>query len=372
MTDPRVRKLANILVHFSCKVKQGDKVWIDLKGTDAQMGEVLAQEVFSAGGLPLIRFTDNRVSRQMMLGYTEEQLLWLAREDAALMAQCAAYIGVRGGDNAFELSDIPESKNRLYDRTYGKMVHDEIRVPKTRWVVLRYPTQGMAQLAGMSTRAFEDYYFNVCTMDYARMSLAMDPLVERMQACDRVRLTGPGTSLSFSIKGQQAIKCAGELNIPDGEVFTAPVRDSVEGTLRYNTPSLFQGQTHENIAFTFKKGKIVKATGSREALLNEILDSDEGARFIGEFAIGVNPFITSPMKDTLFDEKIAGSFHFTPGRCYEEAPNGNDSVIHWDLVMIQTPEYGGGDMYFDDELIRRDGLFMPADLQGLNPEALKG
>jgi aminopeptidase len=230
----------------------------------------------------------------------------------------------------------------------------------------------MAQLAGMSTRAFEDYYFNVCTMDYARMSLAMDPLVERMQACDRVRLTGPGTSLSFSIKGQQAIKCAGELNIPDGEVFTAPVRDSAEGTLRYNTPSLFQGQTHENIAFTFKKGKIVKATGSREALLNEILDSDEGARFIGEFAIGVNPFITSPMKDTLFDEKIAGSFHFTPGRCYEEAPNGNDSVIHWDLVMIQTPEYGGGDMYFDDELIRRDGLFMPADLQGLNPEALKG
>lgn len=371
MTDPRIKKLSDVLVNFSCKVQPGEKVWIDLKGADHALGEALADAVFEAGGLPIIKLTDNRIQRRLMLGYTEPQLVWLGQEDAALMAQCAAYIGVRGGENAFELSDVPESQNSLYNRTYGKMVHDEIRVPKTRWVVLRYPTPGMAQLAGMSTQAFEDYYFNVCTMDYAGMSLAMDPLVKRMQRTDRVHITGLGTDLRFSIKGQTAIKCAGELNIPDGEVFTAPVRDSIEGTLRYNTPSLYQGLTHEDIAFTFEKGKIVRATGSREQLLNQILDSDEGARYIGEFAIGVNPYITKPMKDTLFDEKIAGSFHFTPGRCYGEAPNGNDSVIHWDLVMIQTPEYGGGEMYFDEELIRKDGLFVPQDLQGLNPEALK-
>lgn len=209
-------------------------------------------------------------------------------------------------------------------------------------------------------------------MDYARMGKAMDALVRRMNTADRVRITGRDTDLRFSIKGIPAIKCAGELNIPDGEVFTAPVRNSVDGTIAFNTPSLYQGVTHAGIRFRFEKGKIVEASGSDTKLLNQILDSDEGARYVGEFAIGVNPYITSPMLDTLFDEKIAGSFHFTPGRCYDEAPNGNQSAIHWDLVMIQTPEYGGGEMYFDDVLIRRDGLFVPEDLKPLNPENLKG
>jgi len=372
MTDPRQAKLADVLVNFSCKVRPGDRVWIDLRGVDSAMGEALAQSVFKAGGLPNVKVIDNRIQRVLQRGYSEEQLLWLARKDAEEMGQCQAYIGVRGGENAFEFSDVPEEQNRLFNRTYGEMVHARIRVPKTRWVVLRYPTAGMAQLAGMSTAAFEDYYFDVCTMDYARMDRAMEPLAERMRKADRVRLTGQGTDLRFSIKGIPPVKCAGALNIPDGEIFTAPVRDSVEGTVRFNAPSLYQGLTHEDVTLTFRKGKIVEATGSREALLNQILDSDEGARYVGEFAIGVNPYITAPMKDTLFDEKIAGSFHFTPGRCYEEADNGNQSVIHWDLVKIQTPAYGGGDMYFDDELIRRDGRFVPEDLQALNPEALKG
>ena len=372
MTDPRQARLADVLVNFSCKVRPGERVWIDLRGVDSAMGETLAQKVFEAGGLPNVKVIDNRIQRVLQRGYTEEQLLWLAKKDAAEMEQCQAYIGVRGGENAFEFADVPEEQNRLFNRTYGEMVHAKIRVPKTRWVVLRYPTPGMAQLAGMSTAAFEDYYFDVCTMDYARMDRAMDPLSERMRRADRVRLTGEGTDLRFSIRGIPAVKCAGALNIPDGEIFTAPVRDSVEGTVRFNAPSLYQGLTHEDVTLTFEKGKIVKATGSREALLNQILDSDEGARYIGEFAIGVNPYITTPMRDTLFDEKIAGSFHFTPGRCYAEADNGNQSVIHWDLVKIQTPEYGGGDMYFDDTLIRRDGRFVPEDLQPLNPEHLKG
>ncbi|HSK68458.1 MAG TPA: aminopeptidase [Candidatus Limnocylindria bacterium] len=372
MTDPRITRLADILVNFSLKVKPGDRVWIDLRGTDHAMAEALAEAVFRAGGHPLIKLIDNRVQRALLLGYTEEQLEWLAAQDAAVMAQCACYIGVRGGENAFETADVPQARNAMWDRTYGKMVHREIRVPKTRWVVLRYPTQGMAQQAGMSTRGFEDFYFDVCTMDYAKMDRAMDALAARMRRTDAVRLTGRDTDLTFSIKGQAPIKCAGEMNIPDGEIFTAPIRDSVQGRLHYNTPSLYDGVTHEDICFTFRDGKIVEATGSQEKLLNEILDSDEGARYIGEFAIGVNPYVTRPMKDTLFDEKIAGSFHFTPGMCYDEAPNGNESVIHWDLVMIQTPEYGGGDMYFDGELIRRDGLFVPEDLHALNPDALKG
>ena len=254
---------------------------------------------------------------------------------------------------------------------YSKPVHSEIRVPKTRWVVLRYPTPSMAQLAETSLEAFEDHYFNVCTLDYGKMSLAMDALVRRMEATDRVRIVGPGTDLSFSIKGMPAIKCDGKLNIPDGEVFSAPVRDSVNGVIQYNTPSLYQGNVFERTRLTFENGKIVAAESSDSVRSNQIFDTDEGARYVGEFAIGVNPYITKAIKDTLFDEKIAGSFHFTPGSCYDECPNGNKSAIHWDLVCIQTPEHGGGEMYFDDELIRRDGLFVTDDLKGLNPENLK-
>ncbi len=371
MLDSRVSKLADILVHFSCKVQKGEKVYIDLKGVDHMLGEALVKEVFKAGGLPYIRVTDNKIHRQMMLHLSREQMDWLGEEDARLMVQCACYIGVRGFDNAFELSDVPDEQNKRYDHAYFHRVHEQIRIPKTRWVVLRYPTPAMAQLAGMSTQAFEDYYFKVCTLDYQKMDKAMDALKKRMESADQVRITGRDTDLRFSIKGQSAIKCAGHLNIPDGEIYTSPIKNSVEGRLTYNTPSLYQGVRHENISFTFKNGKIIKATGSQEELLNQILDSDEGARFIGEFAIGVNPYITKPMLDTLFDEKITGSFHFTPGMCYDNAPNGNKSVVHWDLVMIQTPEYGGGEMYFDGELIRKDGLFVPDDLQCLNPEVLK-
>ena len=160
-------------------------------------------------------------------------------------------------------------------------------------------------------------------------------------------------------------------NIPDGEVYTAPVKDSINGTLTYNTPAVFQGFTFENISFRFENGKIVEATANDTERINEVLNTDEGARYIGEFAIGVNPYILKPMKDTLFDEKIMGSFHFTPGNCYEEeAPNGNSSAIHWDLVCIQTPEYGGGEIYFDDVLIRKDGRFVVKELECLNPENL--
>ena len=258
----------------------------------------------------------------------------------------------------------------LYEKYYVTPVHHKIRVPKTRWVVLRYPNDAMAQLSGTSTEAFEDFYFRVCNLDYSRMEAAMKPLVELMERTDRVRIKGPGTDLTFSIKGIPAIPCAGRMNIPDGEVFTAPVRDSVNGVLSYNTPSVFQGFTYENIRLTFRDGKIVEATANNTERITRVFDTDEGARYVGEFAIGVNPYVLEPMKDTLFDEKIMGSIHFTPGNCYDEAPNGNVSSIHWDLVLIQRPEYGGGEIYFDDVLIRKDGEFVLTELRGLNPEGL--
>lgn len=301
---------------------------------------------------------------------SQEQLKLMAEVDSLEMSRMDCYIGIRGSDNVAELADVPQEKMSLYEILYATPVHHGIRVPKTRWVVLRYPNDSMAQLSGTSSEAFEDFYFRVCNLDYSKMAKAMKVLVELMDRTDKVRLTGPGTDLSFSIKGIPAVACAGEMNIPDGEVYTAPVRTSVNDKITYNAPSLYQGFTFENICLEFKDGKIVNATANDTERLNHVFDTDEGARYIGEFAIGVNPYVLYPMKDILFDEKISGSIHFTPGNCYEEAPNGNESAIHWDLVLIQREEFGGGEIYFDDRLIRRDGRFVLPELDCLNPENL--
>jgi aminopeptidase len=313
----------------------------------------------------------NRVNRALMKYGTKESWSLASDVERLQMENVQCYIGIRGTTNISELSDVPTAQHGLFESAIVKRVHFEVRVPKTRWCVLRWPSPSMAQLAQLSTEAFEDFYFKVCTLDYSRMKRAMQALAKRMQAADEVRIKGPrDTDLRFSIKGMAAIPCAGSHNIPDGEVFTSPVRDSVNGVIRYNTVTLFRGVTHENTRFVFKKGKIVDATSSETKQLNQILDTDPGARYIGEFAFGLNPYITRVMRDTLFDEKIAGSIHFTPGASFEECDNGNRSEVHWDIVLIQTPEYGGGEIYFDGKCIRRNGRFVPKDLQPLNPENL--
>jgi aminopeptidase len=369
--DERIKKLANNLVNYSMKVKKDDKVYIHYIGMSTrQLARQLVKEVYAAGGVPFVHYTDPVLIREVLLKSSEEQFSLMAKIDAAEMEQMDCYVAVRGSDNVAENADVPAEKMKIYETYYQTPVHHEIRVKKTRWVVLRYPNASMAQLANMSTEAFEDFYFKVCNLDYAKMSEAMKNLVEYMNRTDRVRITGPGTDLSFSIKNIPAVRCDGDRNIPDGEVYTAPVRDSVNGTLTFNAPAVFQGFTFENIFFRFENGKIVEAKANDTARINHVLDTDEGARYIGEFSIGLNPYILKPMKDTLFDEKIMGSFHFTPGNCYEEAPNGNSSAIHWDLVCIQTPEYGGGEIYFDDVLIRKNGRFVVKELECLNPENL--
>ncbi|MFK3959062.1 aminopeptidase [Guptibacillus hwajinpoensis] len=371
MFDSRIIEFAEKLVQYSTKIQQGEHVLIEAFDVNNSLVRSIVKEVHKAGGFPHVNLRDNQILRELLMNATEEQITEWAEIDLNQMEKMDAYIGIRGSENINELSDVPEAKMALYNQIYKTKVHSNQRVKHTKWVVMRYPNESMAQLSGMSTEAFEDFYFNVCTMDYARMSEAMDVLVERMNKADEVRIVSPDTNLSFSIKDIPAVKCAGELNIPDGEVFTAPVKDSVNGVITYNTPSPYNGFVFENVQLTFENGKVIDAVANDTERLNQILDTDEGARYIGEFAIGVNPFIREPMKDILFDEKIDGSFHFTPGQAYDEAPNGNDSSVHWDLVLIQRPEYGGGQIWFDDELIRKDGKFVPEALQVLNPENLK-
>jgi aminopeptidase len=372
MTDPRIEKLSNLLINYSCGLKAGEKILIEAIDVPHEFTKSLVAAASAAGGHALVLLKSNEVLRSLMMSGAEAQWNLIADIERQQMESVNCYIGARGSPNVSELSDVPSDKQKLYESTVWKRVHQEIRIKKTRWVVLRWPSSSMAQMAEMSTEAFEDFYFNVCTLDYAKMARAMKPLKELMERTDKVRLKGPAdTDLSFSIKGIPAIPCDGKVNIPDGEVFTAPVRNSVNGVIHFNCPTIYRGQTHNDIRLTFKEGKVVEASSTNSAKLNEVLNSDEGARYVGEFAIGFNPYCTRPMKDILFDEKIAGSIHFTPGQAYDEANNGNKSAIHWDMVMRQDPEVGGGEIHFDNKVIRKDGRFVIPELQPLNPENLR-
>ncbi len=371
MVDERVKKLCNTLVHYSCKVKKGDNVLIDVTGCDDALTRQIIKEVYAAGGSPYVTTPHAAVTREWLMQANKEQIENITKWDSARMKAMQAYIAFRGGANATEMSDVPADKMELYQSIYSKEVHHNLRVKNTNWVVLRYPTPSMAQQAGMSTEAFEDFYFDVCNLDYAKMSKEMDALLSFFARTEKVRITGPGTDISFSIKGIGAKKCDGHFNVPDGEVYTAPVRDSVNGRITYNTPSISRGFKFENVSLLFKDGKIIEATANDTKRVNEIFDTDEGARYVGEFSLGLNPFITRSMGDILFDEKIAGSLHFTPGSAYDDAYNGNESAVHWDLVLVQTKEMGGGEIYFDDILIRKDGIFVADALKGLNPDNLK-
>ena len=371
MLDPRIEKLATNLLDYSVDLKEGEKILIEVTGTENQLAQELVKKAYQREAFPFIEVNDELLTRSFLKDVTKEQLQIMAEHHQQRMKEMDAYIGIRASDNVTQNSDIASTKMQLYMEHFSKPVHGEIRVPNTKWCVMRYPNHSMAQLANMSTEAFEDFYFDVCNLDYAQMSQAMDPLVELMAETEEVHILGPGTDLKFSIKDIPVIKCAGKMNIPDGEVFTAPVRDSVEGVISYNTPAVYQGYTYHDVKFEFEEGQIISAEANNTKKINQVLDTDTGARYIGEFALGVNPYIEEPMKDTLFDEKIKGSFHFTPGKCYDEANNGNKSSIHWDLVSIQTPDYGGGEIYFDGELVRKDGKFVRDRLKDLNPSNLK-
>ncbi|HWI56417.1 MAG TPA: aminopeptidase [Bacillota bacterium] len=369
MTDPRYTKLATLLVDYSTALKKGDRILLDLIDVPDEFSVELIRAVRAAGAIPVAEVRHTRLNRELLRDTNEAHATLVRDLELSRMKKVQAYIAVRGSANASENADVPSDRMALYSRLTRPVLN--YRVGKTRWCVLRWPTPSMAQSASMSTEAFENLYFDVCTMDYRKMAKAMVPLEKRMRKADKVRIQGPGTDLAFSLKGIGAKMCRGDRNIPDGEVFSCPVKTSINGRIQFNAPTLYSGTKFENVCLEFKDGKVVQATANNTKRLNEILDTDAGARYTGEFSLGFNPFILNPMCDILFDEKIAGSLHLTPGQAYEECDNGNRSAVHWDMVLIQRPEWGGGEIWFDGELIRKDGMFIPKDLQPLNPENLK-
>ncbi len=371
MSDPRYRELARLLVHHSTRLKEGDKVLIEATHVPEAALAALVEEASAVGAIPLVEMKSLRLQRAWLRSGTPEQIAarteLLGSLELHRMEKMDAYIGLRGSDNITEMSDVPAEHMGLFEQNLVKPVHIERRVKHTRWCVLRWPNGSMAQQAGMSTEAFEDFYFRVCLADYATMEKAVKPLQEWMNRTDRVRITARNTDLTFSIKDIQAIPCCGSHNIPDGECFTAPVKDSVEGHIHFNSSTIYRGTPFDDIRLRFEKGRVVEFESNNNEALQAILDSDEGARYFGEFALGFHPHIQKPMRDILFDEKIRGSLHLALGQCYEETENGNRSKVHWDLVLRQEE---GGEIYFDDVLIRKDGRFVPVELQGLNPEEL--
>jgi aminopeptidase len=364
--DMREVKLAKLLVEHSVRLQEGESCLINAVDVPTTMVEALVNAVYDKGAYPIVNLWNQRLERAMVERASEESLSAWAKVDQYRMEQMDAFIGIRGIANVRELATIADQA-KLASRYYDTPVHMQTRLTRTKWVVLRYPTEVMAMQAKMGSVEFEEFFYRVCTeVDYQAMGEAMAEAKEFLDEVDQVHIKAAGTDLSFSIKGMGWIACAGEMNIPDGEIYTAPIKDSVNGTITYNTESTYHGHAFKDVTFTFKDGKIIEAHADDDEKLNAILDLDEGARYIGEFALGVNPAILSPMDNTLFDEKIAGSIHFTPGNAYEDCDNTNRSSVHWDLVQIQRPEWGGGEMYFDGVLVRKDGVFVHPSLECLN------
>jgi len=372
MIDPRVTKLAELLCAHSTNLNADDTLLVHAIDVPEDAVAEVVRVAQSKGAQVVVRLESSLIRRQLMKNLTLASVRTIADIEKHEMERMTAYMSLRGSHNYAELSDVSDEALKLWSKEYTTPVIFEVRVPKTKWVGLRWPSPGVAQQANMSTPAFEDFFYDVCTLDYGRMAKASKPLQDLMDATDMVHVTGIGTDFSFSIKDIGSVACYGERNIPDGECYSAPVRDSVNGVVQFNTVSLFQGTEFKDIRYVIKNGRIEEATaGANTEKLNEILDTDPGARYFGEWALGFNPYVLHPMKDTLFDEKIAGSFHFTPGNAYgSPGGNGNKSNIHWDTVHIQRPEYGGGEVHFDGRLIRKDGLFVVDELLDLNPDRL--
>ncbi len=357
--------LAEKILTFSCQLKEGQNVMLQLVGLNGiELLRALVEKAREMNANPFIQIEDTEIRR--MLVEKGDKKFWRNQAEVdqlPLMKQMDAFVGIRASLNIYEQAEVSKEANKAYADEFLDPVHLEERVNNTNWVVLRYPSEAFAMNAKMPTQKFREFYYKACLLDYNELAEAMKPLEERLRKTDMIQLKGKGTDIEFSVKGQNWIPCFGNRNIPDGELFSSPVLSSVSGEITY-APSVYQGKPFEFIKLVVKDGVVVDFDSSNNEQLEEILDTDAGARQFGEFSFGLNPVIEEPMYDILFDEKIYGSNHLTLGKDYEIAPNGNESNIHWDLVCI------GADVYLDGDKIREGRKFITDDLQGLNPENL--
>lgn len=362
----KLKELADIIINYSIHVEENERVLITTQSIETrEFISYLVENIYKNGGVPCVKINDPIIGAHLSEGNTDGRVELLKKIQENEVELFDSFINIRYSMNDYENKNVSNEMSKKLSQAL--LPSSDIRVNQRKWVLLNYPSLLDSYKAKMTSREFEKFALEVMTVNYQEMSELIKPLKELMDKTDKVRITSPGTDLTFSIKGMGSIPCVGEMNIPDGELYSAPIKNSVNGIITYNTPSPYQGRVYNNVSLEFKDGKIIKAIcdGDNEKL-NEIFDTDEGARYVGEFSLGFNPKILYPMGDILYDEKILGSLHFTPGQAYKDCYNGNDSGIHWDMVLIQRGDYGGGEVYFDDVLIRKDGIFVLDELKPLN------
>ena len=366
MQDRQIRALADVIVNYSIYLHPGEVAYIDTLNLPIEFLETLIDSIVAAKGIPIISIKSDRILRKIYQNISIRAMEIERDIELSRMGHCDAYIGVKAPQNISEFSDIPEENWRIFKQYFWEPVHLKTRIPHKKWVTLRWPTPAMAQQAGLSIETFEKLFFSACTVDYLGLSQRMTPLKELMEHTDTIRIVAPHTDLEFSIQDNPVIKGDGHWNLPDGEILVAPRKDSLNGHIRFNAPTIFMGKYFDNVQFIFRDGRIHKATSSDKSGINDILDTDEGARYCGEFAFGLNSCIKKPMRDIIFDEKIFGSIHVAAGNAYPESDNGNRSRIHWDFILLLSKLYGGGKVYCDENLIMKDGRFTSEKLQNLN------
>lgn len=362
----KLKELASLIVNYSIRVEKDERVLITTQSLETrEFVSYLIEEIYKNGGVPCLKINDPILGARLAEKNNEGRIELLKKIQENEVELFDSFINIRYATNDYENKNVSGEMSKKLSQAL--LPSSDVRVNQRKWVLLNYPSLLDSYKAKMTSTEFMEFALKVMTVNYKSMSELIKPLKKLMDKTDKVRIVSPGTDITFSIKGMGSIPCVGEMNIPDGELYSAPVKNSVNGTITYNTPSPYQGRVYNHVSLEFKDGKIINATCDEDnEKLNEIFNTDEGARYVGEFSLGFNPEILYPMGDILYDEKILGSIHFTPGQAYKDCYNGNDSGIHWDMVLIQRKDYGGGEIYFDDVLIRKDGMFVLEELKPLN------
>ena len=362
----KLKELASLIVNYSIRVEKDERVLITTQSLETrEFVSYLIEEIYKNGGVPCLKINDPILGARLAEKNNEGRIELLKKIQENEVELFDSFINIRYAINDYENKNVSGEMSKKLSQAL--LPSSDVRVNQRKWVLLNYPSLLDSYKAKMTSTEFMEFALRFMTVNYKSMSELIKPLKKLMDKTDKVRIVSPGTDITFSIKGMGSIPCVGEMNIPDGELYSAPVKNSVNGTITYNTPSPYQGRVYNHVSLEFKDGKIINATCDDDnEKLNEIFNTDEGARYVGEFSLGFNPEILYPMGDILYDEKILGSIHFTPGQAYKDCYNGNDSGIHWDMVLIQRKDYGGGEIYFDDVLIRKDGMFVLEELKPLN------
>ncbi|AZR72292.1 hypothetical protein BBF96_02105 [Anoxybacter fermentans] len=358
MGDPRIEKLADILVNYSVEVKEGERVLISGSILARPLIEEIVKKVAQAGAEPVTRIT-LETAGYLFMKYGSEEIIGRTNEVFLdMIKKCDALISINAPENTKYMSTIDPKRLSLHQKALMP-ISEYVMGGNVRWVGCNFPVPALAQEAEMSLEEYENFVYSATNIDWVENSKYQDKIKAIFDAGKEVRIVGPGTDLTFSIEGREGIKCDGRNNMPDGEIFYAPIENSANGYITYDFPAMRMGKEVSGIRLEFKDGKVVKASATKnEDFLLSSLDTDEGARYIGEFGIGVNYGIQRFTKDILFDEKIGGTIHLALGRAYPESGGKNVSAIHWDMIKDLRKD---GKIILDGKVVAENGKFLIED-----------